>query len=508
MSKALMIQGTASHVGKSVLVAALCRILAQDGIRVAPFKAQNMALNSFITRDGGEMGMAQVMQARAARTEPRVEMNPILLKPNSDVGSQVIVMGKVVGNMTVQEYHRFQPQAKEVVREAFARLSQQYEVILLEGAGSPAEVNLRGRDLVNMWAALMAEAPVILVADIERGGVFASLVGTLALLPRRERCLVHGFIINKFRGDVSLLEPGLQFLERRLKARALGVLPYLKGIRLPEEDSVALSEVKRSNPGGPLRMVVLRLPHISNYTDFDPLRREPSVSLWYANMGERVPEADLIILPGTKNTLEDLHELWQSGRAEEIIAHYLRGRSVLGICGGFQMLGEWIRDPHGVESRRGEMRGLGLLPLETTLMREKETTRARGYAPDFSSQEVKGYEIHMGKSRLGDGARPLFRLRERGGIRVDLEEGAKDASGQVFGTYLHGMFDRDGFRGAFLAHLQAKKDQRASVRGSPVSFAESQEADYDLLAEAVRRHIDVEAVYSIIGVEATDRGGR
>lgn len=498
MSKALMIQGTASHVGKSVLVAALCRILEQEGIKVAPFKAQNMALNSFITQDGGEMGMAQVMQARAARVEPRVEMNPILLKPNSDVGSQVIVMGKVRGNMTVQEYHGFQPEAKEVVKEAFARLSRQYEVILLEGAGSPAEVNLRDRDLVNMWAALMAKAPVILVADIERGGVFASLVGTWGLLPKRERSLVRGFIINKFRGDISLLEPGLLFLERRLKTKALGVLPYLKGIRLPEEDSVALSEIKRSHTDGPLRVLVVRLSHLSNYTDFDPLQREASVSLWYANLKERLPEADLVILPGTKNTIEDLHELWESGRAEEIIAHYLKGRTILGICGGFQMLGHQIRDPHGIESERGEMRGLGLLPLETTLMREKETTQARGYAPDFSSQEVEGYEIHMGRSRLGDGARPLFRLRERGGNSVDLEEGAQDASGRIFGTYLHGMFDRDGFRRIFLAHLQAKKKQGASLRSPEISFIKAQEADYDLLADAVRRHIDMEAIYRII----------
>ena len=393
MAKAIMIQGTGSHVGKSIITAGLCRIFKNMGYRVAPFKAQNMALNSAVAKEGGEIGRAQAIQAEACRIEPSIHMNPVLLKPNSDMGSQVIIHGKVIGNMKAREYYAFKEKAWEAVCESYRKLSGEFDLIVIEGAGSPAEVNLKDNDIVNMKVAEMANAPVLLVSDIDRGGVFASLIGTMELLTPSEREMVCGFIINKFRGDKTLLEPGLEFIEKRTDVPVLGVIPHIKDMGIGEEDSVGLEKTCRggsvTSPGQgnalPLHKAInigiIKLPHISNYTDFDSLQREPDVQLRYIQRPEEVDGLDLVIIPGSKNTIDDLLSLRETGLAEVIKRHCGNGKYVVGICGGYQILGLKVSDPHGVETEGGSEEGLGLLPVETTLLKEKVTANIEAVIP-------------------------------------------------------------------------------------------------------------------------------
>ncbi len=493
----IMLQGTASHVGKSVLTAALCRILRDDGIRVAPFKPQNMALNSFVTGEGGEIGRAQAFQALCAGIEPSVDMNPILLKPTDDSRTQVIIHGRVYGDMSAKEYHLFKKEAKGFVFESFSRLASRYDVIVIEGAGSPAEINLRDGDIANMGFARVIGAPVVVVGDIDRGGVFASLIGTMELLEPEERGLVRGFIINKFRGDIDLLYPGLDFLKKRTGIPVIGVVPYVTGLRLPEEDGVALdagqSALKAGDKG--LRIGVIRLPRISNFTDFDPLLAEPDVEVSYVTAPEGLAQCDCVIIPGSKNTISDLRFLWDYGLAEAILSFAGKGRMVMGICGGFQMLGSSVIDPHHVESDDGEVRGLGLLKVSTSLTRDKKTYQVEGVTGDGLAGwglEVKGYEIHMGETS-GD-ASSFVDIKKRNGRAVDLRDGAVSEDGMVIGTYIHGIFDNDGFRRWFLNRIRGFKGGRGSV-----SFERCMEQGIERLASVVRESLDMELLYSLIG---------
>ncbi len=492
MAPSLMLQGTSSHVGKSLLVAALCRILREEGFSVAPFKAQNMALNSFVTREGGEIGRAQAFQAYCAGVEPTVDMNPILLKPSHDSISQVVIHGKVHGNMTALEYHRFKREAKSYVLESYRRLERAFDVILIEGAGSPAEVNLRDGDIVNMGLALEVGSPVLLVGDIERGGVFASLLGTMELLSPEERGLVKGLVINKFRGDTSLLEPGVRFLEERLERPVLGVVPYIKDLNLPEEDGVAIDEVKREE--GVLRIGVIRLPRISNFTDFDPLRMEPDVGLTYVDDPDDLPSFHCIIIPGTKNTLSDLSYIRKKGLEGPLRVFAERGGLVLGICGGYQILGEWIEDPSGVEGRPGRARGLGLLRVRTTMKGEKRLHRVRGRLAGDHAIPVEGYEIHMGETESMES--PLF-LIERDGSSAAVAEGALSERGNIMGTYIHGLFEGDHFRRWFLDRIRSGTGLRGGDRGV---YRERVEEGIGRLCREVRRHLRMEEIYRIMGL--------
>ena len=504
-AKNLMILGTGSDVGKSILVAGLCRILKQDGYRVAPFKAQNMALNSFITPEGGEMGRAQVVQAEAAGIEPHIDMNPILLKPTSNVGSQVILQGKVLGNFTAEEYYKKKPDLVAQVMESYGRLESKYEVLLMEGAGSAAEINLREKDLVNLSMAQRVSAPVLLVADIDRGGVFASIVGHMELFTPPERALVKGFIINKFRGDPSLLRSGLEFIEARTERPVLGLVHYFNDIHIPEEDSVALDlkmrEAKK-RPEEQVRIGVIRLPHISNYTDFDSLEQEPSVNLTYFNAPEQVFEMDLVILPGSKNTLNDLRYLHSQGLAEAIIAFHARGGTVVGICGGYQMLGQKVLDPMGVESDLQEVAGLGLLEMETELLGDKVTTQveARLLWEELAGPEkIRGYEIHMGRSRPLGSATSLLEISERNGRAVRVQDGLVSGDGRVWGTYLHGLFDNDSLRHRLIGRFLRGADP-VSTKERLRYFHHWKEEQYNKLATQLRSHLDMYSIYKIIGL--------
>jgi len=504
-AKNLMILGTGSDVGKSVLVAGLCRILKQDGYRVAPFKAQNMALNSFITPEGGEMGRAQVVQAEAAGIEPHIDMNPILLKPTSNVGSQVILQGKVLGNFTAEEYYRKKPDLVAHVMESYGRLESKYEVLLMEGAGSAAEINLRDKDLVNLSMAERVSAPVILVADIDRGGVFASIVGHMELFTPPERELVKGFIINKFRGDPALLRSGLEFIEARTERPVLGLVHYFNDIHIPEEDSVALDlkiRTAKKRPEEQVRIGVIRLPHISNYTDFDSLEQEPSVYLTYFNAPEQVFEMDLVILPGSKNTLNDLRYLYSQGLAEAIIAFHARGGTVVGICGGYQMLGQKVLDPKGVESDLQEVAGLGLLEMETELLGDKVTTqvKARLLWPELAGpEEIRGYEIHMGRSRSLGSATALLEISESNSRPVRVRDGLVSEDGRVWGTYVHGLFDNDSLRHRLISRFLRGNDL-VPTKERLRSFHQWKEEQYNKLAAHLRNHLDMSSIYKVIGL--------
>ena len=494
-----MIQGTASHAGKSLLVAGLCRLFRDEGIRVAPFKSQNMALNAYVTRDGGEMGWAQAMQAEAAGLEPSVEMNPTLLKPQSQEGSQVIVRGEVLGFYSARDYYAMNHRLWSAVVESYNTLARSADLVLIEGAGNPAEPNLMARDLANMAVARLARAPVLLVGDIDRGGVFASLLGTLALLPPRDRRRLKGFVINKFRGDRSLLAPALTFLSKESRRPVLGVVPYLEGLHLPEEDSVALDLA----PGAklrplPLRIVVVRLPYIANFTDFAPLGLEPGVQLVYARRPEELDGAALVLLPGSKNTIADLHFLKSRGFGMALLTHLARGGSVGGICGGYQMLGLRVADPHGIESG-GEDEGLGLLPVQTVLAPKKVTQRVRarlaGGPWADGGGEWEAYEIHMGRTE-GAG-RPLFRVVKRGGAVVDEPEGAISPDGRVWGTYLHGCLDAQEVRAGLLGWLSG-----LPLTPSPVAaedYRTLRERSYGLLAQHLRGSLDLPALRALVG---------
>ena len=499
MAKSIMIQGTTSNAGKSLLTAALCRIFRQDGYRVAPFKSQNMALNSFITADGMEMGRAQVMQAQAAGIEPDVRMNPILLKPHSDTGSQVIVNGEVVGVMDAMAYYARKRELVPHIRRAYESLAAEHDIIVLEGAGSPAEINLRENDIVNMGMAELAGAPVLLCGDIDRGGVFAALAGTLLLFTEQERARTKGLIINKFRGDLEILRPGIAMLEDITKKPVLGTVPYLH-VDVEDEDSLS-DRFSRKKAGGDVDIAVIRVPRISNATDLNALEYIPGVQVRYITAPQQLGAPDLIVLPGTKNTMEDLLWLRQNGLEALIKKHAATGGAVVGICGGYQMLGQRLLDPHGVE-RGGELSGLSLLPVETVFEPQKTRTRAagtvnrvEGFFAGLSGEPFEGYEIHMGNTRLLEGALPLCTVTELNGAPASGQDGAW--RGSVCGTYMHGFFDSAPVARAVVQALyRAKGLTPANV--DAVDIAAYRERQYDLLADGVRAALDMRRVYAIL----------
>jgi adenosylcobyric acid synthase len=494
-----MIQGTASSVGKSIMVTALCRIFKQDGYKVAPFKAQNMALNSFVTAGGGEIGRAQVVQAEAAGIAPTVDMNPVLLKPTTDTGCQVIVLGKVARTISARDYYKYTPALLETVTAALGRLRSEYDIVVIEGAGSPAEINLKDQEIVNMRIARTANSPVLLVGDIDRGGVFASLVGTLELLEKEERDLVKGFIINKFRGDISLLRSAIEFLEERTGKPMLGVVPYFRDIRIAQEDSVYLDERQTdANPGG-LEIAVIRLPHISNYDDFDPLE-EAGYTVTYVRQRFELGNPHLIILPGTKSTVADLNYLRHSGLAASILTRAKAGTPVVGICGGYQMLGQKILDPLKVESDKTEVEGLGLLDVVTEFAAEKSTRQVRacvttnaGLLAGTAGEEISGYEIHMGQTR-SDEKSGVLRITETPQGLTDYNDGAMNARGTVIGTYLHGLFHNDEFRQAFLQNLR----RYWGLPDGTGNAKNKKEEPYNKLAELVRGSLKIPEIYRIM----------
>mgnify|MGYP000001771511 CR=1 FL=1 len=494
MAKAIMVQGTMSNAGKSLITAGLCRIFKQDGYKVAPFKSQNMALNSFITEDGMEMGRAQVMQAEAAGIAPDVRMNPILLKPTNDVGSQVIVNGEVLGTMSARDYFDFKHKLVPDVMKAFNELSTENDIIVIEGAGSPAEVNLKDEDIVNMGMAKMAKAPVLLVGDIDRGGVFAQLIGTVSLLEKDEKKMVKGLIINKFRGDVKILEPGLKMLEERIHIPVLGVVPWMD-VGLEDEDSVT-ERFSRMMGQGDLDVAVVKLKHISNFTDFQSLALQPGVKVRYAQTSKEVENADLIVLPGTKNTIEDLIDLRNRGLDAAIIRHARKGGMVIGVCGGYQMLGRKLHDPDHVESRVPELAGLDLLDMEGTFAREKETAQASGvvdasgWLASSNGILVDGYEIHAGQNQFGEKALPWLRI----GNRVD---GVMNERGNVLGSYLHGLFDDGQLFAAIAAHIRKEKGINTETQ-APMTLDEYREREFDRIADIVRASVDMDAIYRIV----------
>lgn len=499
MAKAIMIQGTMSNAGKSLLAAGLCRIFKQDGYKVAPFKSQNMALNSFITEEGLEMGRAQVMQAEAAGITPSVLMNPILLKPTNDVGSQVIVNGEVLGNMSAREYFAYKHKLIPDIRKAYDTLDKAYDILVIEGAGSPAEINLKQEDLVNMGMARMAKAPVLLVGDIDRGGVFAQLVGTVMLLEEDERELVKGLIINKFRGDKRILDPGVKMLEEKCGIPVVGVAPFLH-IQVEDEDSLS-ARMEGSREVGLLDLAVIRLPRISNFTDFNPFETMPGVSLRYVREVSELGEPDMILLPGTKNTMEDLLWMRQSGMEAAVLKAAGKGTVIFGICGGYQMLGEELSDPEGVEAG-GTIRGMGLLPMRTVFFTVKTRTRVKGnfgqvsgVLAALSGTELEGYEIHMGITERTGEVPALTWLWDQ-----TAETGAKADGGytdHVYGTYVHGVFDREDVAEAVIRGLGEKKGiDTEHMTG--VDFKAFKETQYDLLAAGLREHLDMERIYRIL----------
>jgi len=499
-AKAIQICGTGSGVGKSVMVAALCRIFLQDGFRPCPFKAQNMALNSYVTKAGGEIGRAQAVQAQAARLEPSADMNPILIKPMSDRKAQIIIKGKPLENMSVYEYVNYKKETRNTVFASFDRLIKEHEIVVIEGAGSPAEINLKSHDIVNMQMAKYARAPVILIGDIDKGGVFAWFIGTLELLTKEERRMVKGFIINKFRGDQRLLRPGITFLEKKTGIKVLGVIPYFKDIRIPEEDSVPLEKHSAdksrqlNSQEKIIDIAVISLPHISNFTDFDALENEPDVNLRYVLPQEVLGKPDVIIIPGTKSTVFDLNYLRKTGMARKIHQAFESGSllNLIGLCGGYQMLGEHIRDRDAAESADKETPGLGVLPVVTVFKKEKILSQVKAQEI-VSGISVSGYEIHHGRTRLLNGCRPLFRITERQGKRVQDVDGASVKDGKIWGTYMHGVFDTDDFRRSFLNKIRIKKGWQPL---SPTIF--NPDKEFDKLAALVRKNLDMESVYKII----------
>lgn len=498
MAKAIMVQGTMSNAGKSLLAAGLCRIFKQDGYRVAPFKSQNMALNSFITEDGLEMGRAQVMQAEAAGIKPSVLMNPILLKPTNDVGSQVIVNGEVLGTMSARDYFKYKKTLVPDVMKAYNALAEENDIIVIEGAGSPAEINLKDEDIVNMGMAKMAKAPVLLVGDIDRGGVFAQLIGTVELLEEDEKAMVKGLIINKFRGDKTILDPGVEMLEERSRIPVVGVAPYLD-IQVEDEDSLT-ERFDRKQEAGVIDIAVIRTPRISNFTDFNPFESIPGVSLRYVKHPRDLHSPDMIILPGTKNTMGDLIWMRESGMEAAVLKEASRGKLIFGVCGGYQMLGETLSDPHGVENG-GSMKGMGLLPMETVFAEKKTRTRVQGHFEELSGvfaplsgAEVKGYEIHMGESILKENAGTVTRITDSVSGEKK-EEGA--FSGNVCGTYIHGIFDKEASAEAMIRVIGEKKGiDVENMTG--VDFAAFKEQQYDILAAELRKHLDMKKIYEIL----------
>ena len=492
MAKVIMVQGTMSNAGKSLLAAGLCRIFRQDGYRVAPFKSQNMALNSYATKEGLEMSRAQVVQAEAAGTDPLVCMNPILLKPTDDQGSQVIINGKSIGNMKARDYFKFKTELIPVIKEAFRKLEDQFDIIVIEGAGSPAEINLKENDIVNMGLAEMVDAPVLLVGDIDRGGVFAQLLGTLMLLEDSEKERVCGLIINKFRGDASLLDSGIVMLEEKGGVPVVGTVPYMD-IKVEDEDS--LSDRLTANRRGLIDIAVVRLPKISNFTDLDVFEQFPDVSVRYVSEPEELRGADMVVLPGSKSTIADLKKKKKKGLEEEIISLSRGGVPVFGICGGYQMLGVEVSDPEGVEGG-GKVEGLGLLPVSTVLTGSKKTEQFRGHfcnaegiLTGLSGLEAEGYEIHMGQT-FPEGCMAQ--------CAADFtSSGTGVCEGNVYGTYIHGIFDREGVAAAVVNALAEKKG--VSLSGGDASgHREFKEREYDRLAAILRENLDMDRIYSML----------
>ncbi|WP_324825554.1 cobyric acid synthase [Sinanaerobacter sp. ZZT-01] len=506
MAKAIMVQGTMSNAGKSLLVAGLCRIFKQDGYRVAPFKSQNMALNSFITKEGLEMGRAQVVQAEAAGIEPSVLMNPILLKPTNDTSSQVIINGEVASNMSATEYYRRKREIVPEIEKAYEALAKDYDIIVIEGAGSPAEINLQENDIVNMFMARLAKAPVLLAGDIDRGGVFASIVGTMVLFSDDDRARVKGTLINKFRGDRKILQPGLDMLEEKINVPTVGVIPYLD-VDIDDEDSLT-ERFSRKDSVGLIDIAVIRVPRISNFTDFNVLEYAPGVTLRYVGAVGELGNPDMIILPGTKNTMEDLLWMRQSGLEAAVLKHASAGKAVFGVCGGFQMMGKVLSDPHGVEAG-GSISGMGLLPAETIFEEEKTRTQAkgkftnqvRGIFSDLSGVELEGYEIHMGQTELIADAENtqevglLTHITELSGKACDKVVGM--CCGNIYGSYIHGIFDKEDVAKTIVSALYRSKGLDESEVSS-LNVAAYKEMQYDKLAEQMRANMDMNAIYRIL----------
>ena len=483
MTAALMIQGTGSNVGKSVLVAGLCRAYARRGMRVRPFKPQNMSNNAAVTAEGGEIGRAQALQARAAGVAPSVHMNPVLLKPETDTGAQVVLQGRRIATARAADYRRLKPELLRGVMESFGRVGGGADLVLVEGAGSPAEVNLRAGDIANMGFAAAARVPVVLAADIDRGGVIAQLVGTHAVVAPEDGALIKGFLINKFRGDVGLFDEGYRLIETRTGWRGFGVVPWFaEAARLPAEDA---ADVRADRAGGAVKIVCLQLSRIANFDDLDPLKIEPGVTVSMVRAGEPIPgDADVVIVPGSKSTRGDLDYLRAQGWDVDLAAHRRRGGRILGICGGYQMLGRSIADPEGIEGPPGTSAGLGLLDVETVMTAEKRLTRVTGV--DLASGvPVEGYEIHIGRTEGPDRARPMFRIGET-------EEGAQSPDGRVGGAYLHGLFAGDAYRRAYLAALGA--------RPGPLSYEGEVDATLDRLAAHLEAHLDLDGLLSVARV--------
>ncbi len=496
MAKNIMIQGTMSNAGKSLLVAGLCRIFRQDGFVTTPFKSQNMALNSFITEEGLEMGRAQVVQAEAAGVSPSVFMNPILLKPTNDMGSQVIVNGEVIGNMNARDYFTYKKELVPDILKAYQQLERQFERIVIEGAGSPAEINLKQDDIVNMGLAKLVDAPVLLVGDIDRGGVFAQLAGTVMLLEPKERARIQGMIINKFRGDQSILDPGVEMIQEITGIPVVGVVPYMQ-VDIEEEDSLT-GRFAAENPAGLIDIAVIRLPRISNFTDFAVFEQMEQINLHYVTSAGQLGQPDMILLPGTKNTISDLKWLRQNGLEAAIYRAKERGSVVFGICGGYQMLGMHISDPEQVEEG-GQLRGMGLLPVNTTLTREKTRSQVQGCLGKLtgvleclSGIPFAGYEIHMGRTELDEMQGAAVAAIQQQTYRMD-----GCCKENVYGTYIHGIFDEEGVVKAMLASLAERKGITLGNL-TQMTRKEYKETQYNLLADTLRRHLDMEKIYQIM----------
>lgn len=501
MAKVIMVQGTMSNAGKSFFVAGLCRIFKQDGYKVAPFKSQNMALNSFITEEGLEMGRAQVMQAEACGIKPSVLMNPILLKPTTDMGSQVIVNGEVRGTMPAREYFKYKKNLIPDIKKAYQQLADEYDIIVIEGAGSPAEINLKSEDIVNMGLAKLLDAPVLLVADINLGGVFAQLYGTVMLLEEEEKDRIKGLVINKFRGDVKILEPGLKMIEDKCHKPVVGVIPYMQ-VDIDDEDSLS-DKLSRHKTSDLIDIAVISLPKISNFTDFNSLETIEGVSVRYVRQVSQLKEPDFLIIPGTKSTMEDLKWLRQSGLESFILKLAKNGTLIMGICGGYQMLGEWIYDPYEVEGY-GEIRGIGLLPMTTTFEKEKTRTRVEGEIvpllgefSELSGAKVEGYEIHMGVSSFLEDIAHAINLKNINSSLPDERKEDGICKDNVFGTYLHGFFDTDSIREQ-IKRLLYKRKGLSLENTKSVSYQEYKETQYDKMAQIIREHVDIKEIYKIL----------
>ncbi len=495
MANVIMIQGTMSNVGKSLLVAGLCRIFKQDGYKTAPFKSQNMALNSFITNQGLEMGRAQVMQCEAAGIEPAVQMNPILLKPTNETGSQVILNGEVLGTFSAKEYFNMKKSLLPEVKKAYDTLAKTYDIIVIEGAGSPAEINLKKDDIVNMGMAQLADAPVLLAGDIDRGGVFAQLIGTVMLLEKQEQQRIKGLIINKFRGDMALLKPGIAMLEEKCKKKVLGVVPYLS-VDIEDEDSLC-QRLEQKQKKGILDIAVIHFPHISNFTDFNRLEAIEGVSLRYVKKAWELKQPDMIILPGTKNTIEDLLFIRQEGLESAVKKLVQKGVIVFGICGGYQMMGKELCDPYGIE-KKATIRGMELFDMKTTFEKQKTTTRVKGMflnvlgdLKELSQKKFEGYEIHMGKTE-GHRQSPFVKIAQSSQL-----DGAQN--GNCYGTYVHGIFDEEETAKALINALcQKKKIDSNILLKNTVNWQSYKQKQYDLLADAIRNSLDMEQIYNIL----------